>query len=67
MFNQFDARPELAQLRLSNVANIFWNASTPHLYEQIVWRQEGNIVHPGPVVVRTGHHRGRSPQDRFIV
>ena len=67
MFNQFDARPELAQIGLSNVGSIFWNASTPHLYEQIVRRREGNIVHLGPVVVRTGHHRGRSPQDRFIV
>jgi len=67
MFNQKDVRPELENLGFRNVGSIYWNASTPHLYEEIVRRQGGNIAHLGPVVVRTGHHMGRSPQDRFIV
>ena len=62
-----DVRLELDELGFKNVANIYWNSSTPHLYEEIVRRQEGNIAHLGPVVVRTGHHMGRSPHDRFIV
>lgn len=67
MLNRKDVRSELEELGFRNVGNINWNASTPHLYEEIVRRQEGNIAHLGPVVVRTGHHRGRSPEDRFIV
>ena len=67
MFNREDVRPELEALGFKNVGNIYWNASTPHLYEQIVRRREGHIAHLGPVVVRTGHHMGRSPDDRFIV
>ncbi len=67
MLNQRDVRPELEQQGFRNVGNIYWNPSTSHLYEEIVRRQEGNIAHLGPVVVRTGHHKGRSPDDRFIV
>jgi phosphoenolpyruvate carboxykinase (ATP) len=60
-------KTELQQLGIKNVGNIFWNAGTPKLYEEIVRRQEGQIAHLGPIVVRTGQHVGRSPKDRFIV
>jgi phosphoenolpyruvate carboxykinase (ATP) len=67
MFNFKDVRPELEQMGFKNITSIFWNASTPHLYEEVVKRREGHIAHLGPIVVRTGHHVGRSPEDRFIV
>jgi phosphoenolpyruvate carboxykinase (ATP) len=67
MFNFKDVRPELEEMGFRNFANMYWNASTPHLYEEIVRRLEGNISHLGPMVVRTGHHMGRSPKDRLIV
>jgi phosphoenolpyruvate carboxykinase (ATP) len=67
MLNQMDVRPELEGLGFRNLGYIYWNASTSHLYEEIIRRQEGNIAHLGPIVVRTGHHVGRSPGDRFIV
>jgi len=67
MVDQKDVRPEIEELGFKNVANIYWNAHTPHLYEEIVRRREGNVAHLGPVVVRTGHHMGRSPRDKFIV
>ncbi|MDY6911023.1 MAG: phosphoenolpyruvate carboxykinase (ATP) [Chloroflexota bacterium] len=50
-----------------NLGNIYWNPSTPVLYEEIVQRREGFISHLGPIVVRTGHYTGRSPDDKFIV
>jgi len=57
----------LEELGLINLGNVYWNATTPQLYEEIVHRHEGHMAHLGPIVVRTGHHTGRSPNDRFIV
>ena len=57
----------LEEIGLHNLANVYWNPTTAHLYEEIVNRHEGRIAHLGPIVVRTGHHTGRSPYDRFIV
>jgi len=52
---------------IHNVGNVYWNLSTATLYEEIVRRREGLISHLGPIVVRTGHYTGRSPNDKFIV
>ena len=52
---------------IKNIGNIYRNLSTPALYEEIVKRSEGHIAHLGPIVVRTGHYTGRSPEDKFIV
>jgi phosphoenolpyruvate carboxykinase (ATP) len=43
------------------------NLSTSELYEDAVRAGEGLIAAEGPLVVRTGKHTGRSPQDKFIV
>ncbi|HKG25076.1 MAG TPA: phosphoenolpyruvate carboxykinase (ATP), partial [Thermomicrobiales bacterium] len=52
---------------LTNLGTTYWNLPTPRLYEEAVQRREGRIAHLGPLVVRTGQHTGRSPNDRFIV
>ncbi len=44
-----------------------WNLSAPVLYEEAVRRQEGLIAAEGPLACRTGHHTGRSPNDKFVV
>src|SRR6476619_4938605 len=43
------------------------NLSTAELYEDAGRAGEGLIAAEGPLVVRTGKHTGRSPQDKFIV
>jgi phosphoenolpyruvate carboxykinase (ATP) len=43
------------------------NLPTAELYEDAVRAGEGLIAAEGPLVVRTGKHTGRSPQDKFIV
>ncbi|MET0012689.1 MAG: phosphoenolpyruvate carboxykinase [Sedimenticola sp.] len=52
---------------LYNLNDIFWNLATPALCEQAILRHEGSLSHMGPLVVRTGHHTGRSANDKFIV
>jgi phosphoenolpyruvate carboxykinase (ATP) len=48
-------------------ARVHWNLATPALYEEAIRRGEGHVAEGGPLVCRTGHHTGRSPNDKFIV
>jgi len=57
----------IEQHGIKNVGTVFWTPSTPVLYEAVVRRREGLISHLGPIVVRTGHFTGRSPNDKRIV
>ncbi len=50
-----------------NIGTVYWTLTTPALYERVMRRREGLIAHLGPIVVRTGDHTGRSPNDKFIV
>jgi phosphoenolpyruvate carboxykinase (ATP) len=43
------------------------NLSVAALYEKAIERREGLLSAGGPLVVRTGHHTGRSPKDKYIV
>jgi phosphoenolpyruvate carboxykinase (ATP) len=52
---------------LRNLNIVYWTLPSPSLVERIVQRREGILAHLGPVVVRTGHHTGRSPNDKFVV
>jgi len=52
---------------LTNLNTIYWTLPSPALVETVVQRREGQLAHLGPVIVRTGHHTGRSPNDKFIV
>ncbi|MEZ4518884.1 MAG: phosphoenolpyruvate carboxykinase [Chloroflexota bacterium] len=52
---------------IRNANTVYWNLTTSMLYEEAVRRHEGAIAHLGPLVVQTGSHTGRSPNDRFIV
>ncbi len=52
---------------IKNVGNVYWNLTTGALYEEVVRRREGVILHRGPVAVKTGHFTGRAANEKFIV
>jgi len=62
-----EPRYSLEHHGIHNVNTVYWNLSTPLLYEEAMRRHEGRVGHLGPLVVRTGQHTGRSPRDKFIV
>jgi phosphoenolpyruvate carboxykinase (ATP) len=44
-----------------------WNLVAAQLFEHAIRRGEGLAAEAGPLVVKTGKHTGRSPQDKFFV
>lgn len=62
-----DSHHGLENHGLYNLNTAYWNLPTPELYEHSILRREGSLSHMGPLVVRTGHHTGRSANDKFVV
>ncbi|MBU0637608.1 MAG: phosphoenolpyruvate carboxykinase [Planctomycetes bacterium] len=52
---------------LTQLGDVYWNLSTPALYEYAVHRYEGRIAHLGPLVVNMGQHTGRAAKDKYVV
>jgi phosphoenolpyruvate carboxykinase (ATP) len=52
---------------LRNLNMEYWTIPTPALVERVISRREGMVAHEGAVVVRTGNHTGRAPNDKYIV
>jgi len=52
---------------LHNLGNVYWNLPPALLVEHVVRRGEGELSPDGAVMVKTGHHTGRSPNDKFVV
>jgi phosphoenolpyruvate carboxykinase (ATP) len=67
MGSQFGSSYDLEKDGIKNTGFVYWNLSTPLLYEEAIRRREGRMAHLGPLVVRTGEHTGRSPNDKFVV
>ncbi|MEO1190343.1 MAG: phosphoenolpyruvate carboxykinase [Pseudomonadota bacterium] len=61
------SRYGLAEQGLKTQANAYWNLSAASLYEHTIRRGDGVLSSGGALIVRTGHHTGRSPNDKFIV
>ncbi|MGQ0484497.1 MAG: phosphoenolpyruvate carboxykinase [Hyphomicrobiales bacterium] len=60
-------RAELAGIGLTWIDGISWNDGAALLYEAAVKRGEGLVAEGGALVVSTGRHTGRSPNDKFVV
>lgn len=51
---------------LVNLRKVYWNLPTEALYEEVIFRGEGQISTSGPLVVNTGKHTARAANDKFI-
>lgn len=51
---------------LVNLKSAYWNLVPAELIEQALLRQEGILANSGSLVVTTGKHTGRSPDDKFL-
>ena len=67
MERQFASPFGLEKQGIKNTGFVYWNLSTPLLYEEAIRRREARMAHLGPLVVRTGEHTGRAPNDKFVV
>jgi phosphoenolpyruvate carboxykinase (ATP) len=60
-------RSQLLSLGLGSPENLSLNATAAELYELAVMRGEASVAEGGSLVVSTGTHTGRSPNDKFFV
>jgi phosphoenolpyruvate carboxykinase (ATP) len=52
---------------LAYLDRVYWNLPTSALYEEAVFRGEGNVVEGGPFLVDTGKWTARAAADKFVV
>src|SRR5215218_3084906 len=68
MATTFEPRSaDLTEHGLEPSGTVHWNPTTSQLYTHAILRGDGRLAEGGPLMVDTGEHTGRSPDDRFIV
>jgi phosphoenolpyruvate carboxykinase (ATP) len=62
-----DGPSGLEHYGIRNANKVYWNLPASVLCEEVIRRREGVMASLGALVVRTGHHTGRSPDDKLVV
>ena len=52
---------------IKGLGNVYYNLMEPALVEYALTREEGTLGNGGALLVSTGEHTGRSPNDKFVV
>ena len=60
-------RVDLGEHGIDASGRVHLHPSTSLLYTHTLRRDEGRLAEGGPLVVDTGRHTGRSPNDKFVV
>ena len=64
-----DLKPDygLKNHGLVHLDRVYWNLPTAALVEEAIFRNEGNLVQGGPMLVYTGKWSARAAQDKYVV
>src|SRR4051812_19415703 len=62
-----EGRIDLGEHGIDAGGRVYLHPSTSLLYTHTLRRNEGVLAEGGPLVVDTGRHTGRSPNDKFVV
>jgi phosphoenolpyruvate carboxykinase (ATP) len=62
-----EGRVDLTEHGIDAGGRVYVQPSTALLYTHALLRNEGRLAEGGPLVVDTGRHTGRSPNDKFVV
>jgi phosphoenolpyruvate carboxykinase (ATP) len=62
-----EGRVDLGEHGIDAGGRVHVHPSTSILYTHTLKRSEGRLAEGGPLVVDTGRHTGRSPNDKFVV
>jgi len=66
-FGRVNLSHKLSDQGISGLGKVYYNLIEPALVEEAVKRGEANLGKGGALLVTTGTHTGRSPNDKFIV
>jgi phosphoenolpyruvate carboxykinase (ATP) len=56
-----------AYLSLDPIKEVFYNLEQARLVEEVILKKEGVLSETGALIVETGVHTGRSPNDKYLV
>ena len=63
----FNHKFTLASDGFETQSDVYYNLNVPQLLENALLNSEGTLGNGGTLLVNTGTHTGRSPDDKFIV
>jgi len=63
----FNPEKTIESQGIKDLNNVFYNLMEPGLIQEAIGREEGELGNGGTLLVTTGKHSGRSPNDKFIV
>jgi phosphoenolpyruvate carboxykinase (ATP) len=58
---------DLSEHGIAAAGRVHWNPTTSVLYTHALVHEAARLAEGGPLVVDTGRHTGRSPNDKFVV
>jgi phosphoenolpyruvate carboxykinase (ATP) len=62
-----EGRADLSAHGIEAGGRVYLQPTTSLLYTHTLLRDEGRLAEGGPLIVDTGRHTGRSPNDKFVV
>lgn len=66
-YGKYNSKKTVEDQGIEGLGNAFYNLIEPNLLQEAIKRGEGELGNGGTLLVSTGKHSGRSPNDKFIV